>query len=67
MTKNTANFSDYRSYLMRLWRSDRHGRTEWTVMLEDPRTGERHGFESLETMKDFLKAELGNDLQGQAR
>lgn len=35
-------------------------------MLEDPRTGERHGFESLETMVDFLKSELGTDSQGQA-
>lgn len=66
MAKNTADFSDYRSYLMRLWRSHRHGRTEWYVMLEDPRTGERHGFESLETTMDFLKSELGNNSQGQA-
>lgn len=64
MAKNTADISDYRSYLMRLWRSHRQGRTEWYVMLEDPRTGERHGFESLETTMDFLKTELGNDLQG---
>lgn len=61
-----ADFSDYRSYLMRLWRSHRRGRTGWHVMLEDPRTGERHGFESLETMVDFLKSELGTDSQGQA-
>lgn len=66
MAKNTTDYSDYRSYLMRLWRSHRHGRTEWTVMLEDPRTGERHGFESLETTMEFLKSELGNDSQGQA-
>jgi hypothetical protein len=33
-------------------------------MLEDPRTGERHGFESLGTTMDFLKSELGNDSQG---
>ena len=66
MAKNTADFSDYRSYLMRLWRSHRHGRTEWYVMLENPQTGERHGFGSLETMMDFLKTELRNDSQGKA-
>lgn len=43
----------YRSYLLRLWRADALDQC-WRASLEDLRTGERFGFESLEHLFTFL-------------
>jgi hypothetical protein len=44
--------SQYQSYLMRLWRTDKE-RT-WRVMLECVDTHERHGFADIESLYAFL-------------
>jgi hypothetical protein len=50
----------YRSYLLRFWeeRGRTSGAAAWRFSLEDPLTGERHGFVSLESLMSFLQAEL---------
>lgn len=52
---------DYFSYLLRFWRTgpDR----PWRASLEDPRTGERWGFGSLEALLDFLIRQMNQSLQ----
>lgn len=53
----------YRSYLLTFW--EERGREPdkpviWRFRLEDPRTGQRQGFASLEEMVAFLRTELDN-------
>lgn len=43
---------DYFSYLLRFWRTARD--RPWRASLENPRTGERWGFGSLEALLAFL-------------
>lgn len=50
--------SQYRSYLLRLWR-DGEGKT-WRVMLEHVSSHERHGFADVDELCAFLR-EQGND------
>ncbi len=51
---------DYFSYLLRFWRTgpDR----PWRASLEDPRTGERWGFGSLEALQEFLRRRMSQPL-----
>ena len=50
MAKQPVN---YLSYLLRLWRTGEH--SAWKASLEDPQTGVRWGFGSLEVLFRFLK------------
>jgi hypothetical protein len=50
--------SQYRAYLLRLWRVDDAGRPVWHASLEDAHTGERCGFPDLERLFDFLKEQI---------
>ena len=50
----------YRAYLLRLWQVMHAGELVWRASLEDPRTGERLGFSSLERLIVFLKDETGS-------
>lgn len=50
----SADSQTYQSYLLRLWRVDEDGHQVWRASLEDPRTGERRGFASLELLMEFL-------------
>lgn len=50
MEKNT-NFS----FLLRLWQISPDLETGWLVSLEDPLTGERKGFASLDAFFQYLK------------
>jgi len=43
---------EYFSYLLRMWRTGEH--SAWRASLEDPRTGERVGFNGLDTLFTFL-------------
>ena len=43
----------YRVYVLRLWRTESPD-LFWRASLENPRTGERVGFESLERLFAFL-------------
>lgn len=48
----------YRVYLLRLWRGEDPAHALWRASLEDPRTGERIGFESLERLFAFLMEQI---------
>ena len=48
----------YRVYLLRLWRGEDPAPAFWRASLEDPRTGERIGFESLECLFAFLMEQI---------
>ena len=43
---------EYFSYLLRMWHTGKE--SAWRASLEDPQTGERVGFGSLETLFAFL-------------
>ena len=57
----------YRSYLLRFWQE--HGESQaaaiWRFSLEDPLTGQRQGFASLDALTAWLRTEL--DPAGSAR
>src|SRR5262245_43657198 len=56
----------YRSYLLRLWRAEREGRSTWRASLESAQTGERRTFASLATLCAFLADQAENsDTSGQ--
>ena len=51
----------YCAYLLRLWEEcgdDREQLPTWRCSLEDPHTGDRRGFASLELLIAFLQAQL---------
>jgi hypothetical protein len=55
---------DYISFLLRLWQVSDEGNSEpnaikavWRASLENPHTGERKGFASLEELFDFLRTQ----------
>jgi hypothetical protein len=57
---------DYLSYLLRLWRVDGDNAAQptanqavWRASLENPHTGERKGFASLDDLFDFLREQAG--------
>ena len=48
----------YRSFMLRVWRGGAGNDTSWRASLEDPRTGERHGFASLREAFHYLEAQI---------
>lgn len=50
-----------RSYLLRLWRTNKTDRSNWQASLEDTRTNERVGFANLEQLFAFLMALIERD------
>jgi hypothetical protein len=50
---------DYAAYLLRLWRERGGGTTRWRASLQDPHSGERVGFASLEELFGYLRREIG--------
>lgn len=53
----------YKSYLLRLWRAAGAPWEPWQAMLEDPRSGERHGFASMDALFRFLRRATSPDRQ----
>jgi hypothetical protein len=53
--KKRKGKTHYRSYLLRLWSSGSKAGRGWRASLEDPQTGERLGFASLERLFAFLQ------------
>lgn len=52
----------YQSYLLRLWAAGEEENTIWRASLEDPLTGQRRGFASLDDLFDFLRQQTrGSD------
>ncbi len=57
----------YFSYLLRVWRVLRDDELVWMASLEDPRTGKRQSFTSLEDLYAFLLKDVRQiTLQSQA-
>ena len=52
----------YQSFLLRIWRDDE--RTPWRVQLEDPHSGEQHGFSTMRKMFEFLEQQMGETGDG---
>lgn len=50
----------YRTYLLMLWQERGQTATVWRFRLENPRTGERRDFASLEALVTSLQAEMTN-------
>ena len=50
---------EYRSYLLRMWRTQEDG-YHWRVLVEEVETGERYGFANLEKLIEFLES-LGEE------
>ena len=53
------------SYLLRLWRTDGAGSFCWQASLENPETGERIGFASLEQLFAYLMDLIEGNLNKQ--
>ena len=51
----TRRPTEYHAYLLRLWNANPDGLPAWHASLEDPHTGERHGFADLEQLYTFLQ------------
>lgn len=55
--------SGYRAWMLRCWEVPHAGGTraaDWRFSLEEPHSGERHGFVSFVALMDFLQAELAS-------
>ncbi len=64
---SSPNLPHYRAYLLRLWQEQAAvpGRAAiWRFMLEDPKTGQRRGFDGLDSLLAFLCAEIGDARRG---
>ena len=55
----TSEQPDYLSYLLRLWREDGKGSTDWRASLESALTGKRYVFPSLMKLFAFLQRQTG--------
>jgi hypothetical protein len=58
---------DYVAYLLRLWRETSGGSSRWRASLQDPHSGERVGFASLEDLFDSLLRETGGLIERDER
>ncbi len=45
----------YTSFMLRVWRSSRHGRVQWAVRLEDLQDGRCEQFTSTDALIDHLR------------
>jgi hypothetical protein len=50
----TREHGRYLAYLVRLWQVNHGGEAAWYASIEDPHTGERRGFASLNALFAFL-------------
>ncbi len=56
------NLPGYQAYLLRFWK-EQDWKTEtysWRFSLENPRTGQRQGFASLEALVSFVQATMAS-------
>jgi len=53
------------AYLLRLWRVSDDGNPIWRASLENPHSGERHGFANLELPCAFLEEKTEDLAQGE--
>jgi hypothetical protein len=50
---------NYLAYMLRLWRVGQGEGAVWRASMENPHTGQCHGFASLEALLAFLQDETG--------
>lgn len=55
----------YRAYLLRFWeeRGQPTSVAVWRFSLEDPHTGQRHGFATLDALLAFLQTQIDGEQQ----
>ena len=49
----------YMAYLLRLWQVNTEGNPVWRAWLENPQTGERCGFATVDGLFEYLRARIG--------
>lgn len=59
--EHDSKYTHRHSYLLRLWRPNKTGNSNWQASLEDTRTNERVGFANLEQLFAFLMALIERD------
>jgi hypothetical protein len=60
----------YRAYMLRCWEvrsPEPGGPVTWRFSVEDPHTGQKHGFVNLDVLVDFLESQLISDDSGHHR
>jgi len=62
--KGSGEMPGYVSYLLRLWREKGGQTAQWRASLQDPHSGERVGFASLEDLFSFLRRETTGEAHG---
>lgn len=50
----------YLSYLLRMWQTSDEEKRTWCASLEQPGTGRRRGFASLDELFDFLREQVAD-------
>jgi hypothetical protein len=55
----------YLSYLLRLWETSNGERQIWRASLESPGSGQRQGFASLQSLIEFLEAQIEHPGEGE--
>ncbi len=58
--KGAGEARDYVAYLLRLWREKGGESSRWRASLQDPHSGERVGFASIEELFLYLRRETGD-------
>jgi hypothetical protein len=61
----TTEQPGYLAYLLRLWQVNTDEGPVWRASLENPHTGERHGFANLERLFAFLEEKTAELAQGE--
>jgi hypothetical protein len=56
--KEKEHKKKYHSYLLRLWVDDTNGKQVWRISLENPFSGERRGFASLNDLCAYLQEKM---------
>lgn len=51
----------YHAFLLRLWQIQNDDEATWLASLEDSRSGEKHGFASLEALLEYLRQLTGKE------
>jgi hypothetical protein len=64
MSSQRSERRDYRSYLLRLWRTQSGEAPVWRVGLEDPLTQEVWRFDDLPGLLAFLVTQTGQGMAG---
>jgi hypothetical protein len=63
----TTGRGRYHAYLLRLWCVDANGEVVWRASIEDPHTGERHGFAKLDRLYEFLEEQTREIKRGESQ